>query len=487
MYPRCLLIAAIIICTVLSSYAQEDNGLPDKITNFPTRLFDKANKKASSLETSLNRQTEKYLQRVARREKKLKRQLSAVDSAKAQRLFPNPDSSYAVLAARVENAKAIPGKPAGGAYLANVDSLKTSLSFLQQNSRLLSSGDAPDKIRQSLAQVNELQSRLQQSDQVKELLKQREQEIRSALGQYTNLPPGMNKELQAYKTDYYYYSQQVKEYRDLLNDPDKMQQKALTLLNKLPAFQQFMQQHSQLAAMFALPANYGSPAGLAGLQTRDQVEQLIQNQVAAGGPNAQQVLQQNLQSAQSELRQLQNRLNQAGGSAGGDLNMPAGFTPNSQKTKTFLQRLEYGTNLQTAKSNYYFPTTTDIGLSVGYKLNQKSLVGVGASYKMGWGSSWNKIRLSHQGIGLRSFLDYKLKGSFYASGGFEYNYRQLFEGLLPGAGDAWQQSGLVGLSKVVSLKSKFFKQTKMQLLWDFLSYSQVPRTQELKFRVGYSF
>ena len=164
-----------------------------------------------------------------------------------------------------------------------------------------------------------------------------------------------------------------------------------------------------------------------------------------------------------------------------------GFKPNMQKTKTFLQRLEYGTNLQTAKSGYYFPTTTDFGLSVGYKMNDKSILGLGASYKMGWGSSWNDIRFTHQGVGLRSFLDYKLKGSFYASGGFEYNYLQLYDGLLPGANTAWQRSGLLGLSKVLSLKSKFFKQTKMQLLWDFLSYSQVPRGQELKFRVGYNF
>jgi hypothetical protein len=51
----------------------------------------------------------------------------------------------------------------------------------------------------------------------------------------------------------------------------------------------------------------------------------------------------------------------------------------------------------------------------------------------------------------------------------------------------WQQSGLVGISKVISIKSKFFKKTKLQLLWDFLSYEQVPRTQALKFRVGYNF
>jgi hypothetical protein len=52
---------------------------------------------------------------------------------------------------------------------------------------------------------------------------------------------------------------------------------------------------------------------------------------------------------------------------------------------------------------------------------------------------------------------------------------------------SWQKSGLVGVSKIVSIKSKFFKKTKLQLLWDFLSYQQMPRTQPIKFRVGYNF
>src|SRR6185503_17560245 len=161
------------------------------------------------------------------------------------------------------------------------------------------------------------------------------------------------------------------------------------------------------------------------------------------------------------------------------------FKPNNQRTKTFFQRLEYGTNVQTQKSGYFFPTTTDLALSVGYKLNDKSTVGIGTSYKMGWGRDIQHIAISHQGIGFRSFLDMKIKGSFYASGGFEYNYQQPFESLQQiNSLDAWSKSGLVGISKIISVKSKVFKKTKLQLLWDFLSYEQRPVGQPVKFRVG---
>ncbi|WP_315822484.1 hypothetical protein [Paraflavitalea speifideaquila] len=196
----------------------------------------------------------------------------------------------------------------------------------------------------------------------------------------------------------------------MLNDPDKLLTKTLSLLNKLPAFQSFMQQHSELAGLFAVPAGYGSNQSLAGLQTRSQVQQLMQNQLSAAGPNAQQLLQQNLQAAQAQLNALKDKINKLGAD-GADMDMPD-FKPNNQKTKSFWKRLEYGTNLQTQKSSNFFPTTSDLGLSVGYKLSDKSIIGIGGSYKVGWGKDIRHIAISSQGAGLRSFLDVKLKGSF---------------------------------------------------------------------------
>jgi hypothetical protein len=222
---------------------------------------------------------------------------------------------------------------------------------------------------------------------------------------------------------------------------------------------------------------------MTGLQTRQQVQDMMQTRIQGLGPNAQADVQQSLGAAQAELSKLRNRFP----SSGSTEDMPD-FTPKDQKTKTFLQRLEYGTNIQTVKSNYFFPTTTDMALSVGYKLGEKNIIGLGASYKMGWGKDIRHIAISSEGIGFRSFADIKLKGSFFVSGGFEYNYQQPFNSLQQLKGlQQWQQSGLLGISKIVSLKTKFFKKTKLQVLWDMLSYQQVPRTQAVKFRVGYSF
>jgi hypothetical protein len=97
-------------------------------------------------------------------------------------------------------------------------------------------------------------------------------------------------------------------------------------------------------------------------------------------------------------------------------------------------------------------------LSVGYKLNDKSIIGVGAAYKIGLGHGWNHMELSSQGAGLRSFVDWKLKGSIWISGGYEVNYKSMVNSIdqLKNL-DAWQESGLMGLSKVFDVKSKFLK------------------------------
>jgi hypothetical protein len=134
-------------------------------------------------------------------------------------------------------------------------------------------------------------------------------------------------------------------------------------------------------------------------------------------------------------------------------------------------------------------------LSVGYKLNDKSIIGVGASYKVGLGHGWNDMELSSQGAGLRSYVDWKLPfpfggtgGGLWISGSYEMNYRSEFKSIDQlKCLTAWQRSGLLGLSKVFEVKNKYFRKTKLQLLWDFLSYQQVPRTQPVVFRIGYVF
>jgi hypothetical protein len=213
---------------------------------------------------------------------------------------------------------------------------------------------------------------------------------------------------------------------------------------------------------------------------------LIQGQIGAAGPGGAVALQSNIQAAESQLQNYKDKLTKLGNGSG-DIDMPD-FKPNQQKTKTFWRRLEYGANFQTTRNNYAFPTVSDFGLSVGYKLSDRSTIGVGASYKLGWGNGIQDVHFSSQGAGLRSFVDIKIKGSFSGTGGLEYNYTTPFRSIQQLRNlNYWSRSGLIGVAKTVSMKSRVFKKTKIELLWDFLSYQQVPRTQAVIFRIAYDF
>jgi hypothetical protein len=476
--PANLILCLLLLTLSTSIWSQEVLTTSNKLTSFPSHFLSRLQQKTTSLEAKLIAKSKKALQKLAAQEARCKKKLAKKDSLQAEALFGNVDEKYQLLQQQLLRPE--DNVSAAAEYLPNLDTLTTSLKFLSANSDLLPNAEAlAIPIQSALRNMRDLQGKLQTSEQIQQHLRERQHLLKEQLKSL-----GFTKELQKYHQQAYYYGQQIQEYKNILEDPSRLQDQVIALLQKLPSFQQFLQEHSQLASLFRLPGNYASEASLTGLQTRTSVQAIVQDRIAAGGPNAMASFQQNLQEAQGQLSQLKDKLNELGSSKGAE--MPD-FKPNHQKTKTFLQRLEYGTNLQSQPSNNWFPTTSDLGLSVGYKLNDKNIIGIGASYKIGWGRDIQHIAITHQGVGLRSFADVKLKGSFYVSGGFEYNYQQPFRSLTDLNGyDKWLQSGLIGMSKILSLKSKVFKKTRLQLLWDFLSYQQVPKAQALKFRVGYT-
>lgn len=473
LFLNCALLCIALLGVCLGYSQSTTDSILQKID--PQRLATSVSKKAAQLEQKLEQKSLKVLNSLQKKEEKLfKKMLSGKDSLFAKAKLDEVKSKYASLKTKLKSP-AIASK--AKQYIPNLDSLSTSLKFLDENG-------VGGKVKDALAKTESLKDKFQQAEEIKNFIKQRKEQLRQ---QFEKL--GMVKQLKKINREVYYYAAQLKEYKEILKDPKKVEKKALELLSRTKIWKDFFSKNSELASLFNLPGSGNDPANmanLAGLQTRTQVNNLIQQQIASGGPNAQAQFQQNIKSAHSELNDLKNRFMKAGGSSSND-ELPD-FKPNNQKTKSFLERLEYGTNIQTQKASSFFPVTSDIALSVGYKLNDKSIIGVGSSFKMGWGQSWQRIKVSSQGVGLRSFVDYKLKGSFWISGGYEMNYRNAIHNITQVQNlSAWQQSGLIGVSKVISLKTKLFKKTSIKLLWDFLANQQVPRTQPIVFRVGYSF
>ncbi|MEC5145474.1 hypothetical protein [Chitinophaga sp. 212800010-3] len=453
------------------------DSLVQKANRIPAKYLSQVKQKTDKMERMITRRSEQALTRFMKQEEKLKRKLGRIDSLRANNLFAHSIDSLGSLKTRVKGKLgklgSVMDQSGGGLYL---DSLGNSLSFLKDSKGLLEqSKGVTDKLNGSLKSVEALKDKLQQAEQIKAFIRERKQQLKEQLSQYT----GFAKDLQKMNKEAYYYAQQLREYKEVLKDRKKAEQKAMEIIRKVPAFNDFMQKHSQLASLFNIQGATASAQSLEGLQTRNQVEQLIQQRLG-GGPNAGAAVSQQMAEARSRFEELKSKFPDLDNAA----EMPD-FKPKEMKTKSFLQRLEFGSNLQFQRSNRFFPTTSDLAGQVAYKFHKNGSVGVGMSYKLGMGTGFNDIHFSGQGMGIRSFIDWKLKGTFFMNGGYEQNYMPSYEGLADGQGQKWTQSALVGISKKYKINSKL--KGNMMVLFDFLYNSHVPRTDPVKVRLGYNF
>ncbi|MHA4811561.1 hypothetical protein ACX0G9_25925 [Flavitalea flava] len=485
----------VLLCyfTPLITQAQTQSGPEDSLLSIPSQYFNRVNNQSIRLGNSIDRQTEKYLNRLAAKESKLRKKLYKEDSSAANKLFGNNSWNYKALTQQLGNSSpsgvpsALNKAVSSNTYIPYLDSVKTSLKFIQQNPKLLAgSQSVQTQLQSSLGQVNQLQNKLQSADQVKHLISQRKEEIRQALSHYAHLPSGLQNAYQGYSREAYYYGAQLEAYKNELSDPDKLTKRALGILNGTPAFQSFMKSHSDLAGLFSVPGGVepGNTKPLEGLQTRSEIQNQLKGQLAAGGPGGEQIVKQNIQEARAKLKALQDKIAGLGG-GNSSMDIPD-FKPNPMRTRSLLGRLEWGANFQSLPSVSAFPATSDIGISLGYKLSEKTMLGIGGAYRIGWGRDINHIAITNQGIGIRSFAEIRIKNSWFATGGFEYNYQKPFASFqqMHQLSD-WTRSGLVGVTKKYKVNSRV--KGNLQLLWDFLSYSQVPYQAAFKVRIGYSF
>ncbi|HEY4150985.1 MAG TPA: hypothetical protein VGM41_18735 [Chitinophagaceae bacterium] len=475
-----LLILLAFVCAAKTPFAQDTPALSAsdaaKVDKLSQQYVAAVGKKSDEISAAIDKTTQQYLDRLQKQELKLQKRMAKVDSVKAHNVFASSAAKYQQLKNDINN-RAQRLQRSTGRYLPFTDTAATSLKFLSGNPFGSKLPVNPSQLKDALGKVNALEAQLKQAENVKEFIRQRKEYLKQQLAS-----DNMGSDLKKYNSTAWYYIQQINDYKKSLSDPTKAEQKALALLRQYGPFQSFMAKNSVLAGLFNVPADYGTTS-LNGLQTVSQVQNLLQSRISNLGPNAMQTVQASLGAAQSELSKLRNRFPQAGST--GD--MPD-MNPQATKTQSFKKRLLFGLDMQTTKTNGVIPTYTDFALTAGYRALDRLTFTVGISYKMGWGQDLRHIHLSSQGMGLRSGLDFKVKRSFFLTAGAEANYLSAFKSIKELRDySAWSMSALTGVSKTVSLKTKFFKNTRVSVLYDWLHAAHIPATPAFVFRAGYNF
>ena len=480
MITKNLILLFLFFLPIFNCFAQVDSTtlIINKLTGKYATIVDK---KVDVYTKRLTTKTEKTLVNLAKWEQKIYKTLNKVNPEAASRLFSEPNQTFTDALNKYREGKSI-AENYKLAYDQYRDQLLTAAKYLEDHKDLLNKAQF-QKFKNNQESLQTLEQERLASEQLQRFIKERKKQLTQQVLQYL----GKSKYLQKISKENFYYVETLRNYKEIFRDKKKTEELVLNTLNKFPGFENFMRKNSLLASLFRMPGNgsaSNNTASLAGLQTRSQVNNLIQQQIGAGGPNALQEIKNNINAAQTTLNDLKKKV---GNSYGGGNTEDLDFKPNMQKTKTLKQRLEFGTDFQTEKGSRYIPNGLNAGLSAGYKLNDKSTIGLGVSYRMGL-NTVDKFKVSSEGIGLRSFVDWKLKKQFFVQGGFEMNHFSSFENLRAlGDVDSWQQSALLGISKKIAVKTKMTKGIKLQLLYDFLYREHLPISKPVVFRVGYKF
>jgi hypothetical protein len=473
--PACILLYLLLLTA--TGIAQDSPG-PDRIPDekLTQHYFKSIHSKSEKYSEQFVKETDKYLARLRKQEELLQRKLQKIDSIAANNIFAHSANKYREIQEKVKSktGRLLNGD---GRYLAWLDTLNTSLKFLESvNPSIAKIAGTGKQLKETMSCLKEMERQLKEAENIKEFVRQRKQYLNEQFAKY-----GLVKELKKFNKEAWYYGQQLSELRQAWEDPSRMEQKLIGLLKKIPLFQKFMEQYGELAGLFTVPADYAQ--NMSGLQTLNMVQTQLQQRITGMGPNAAQMVQQNLQAAQAGLSQLRDRVRQYGQNGGGDL---PDFKPSQMRTRSFLKRLELGTNFQSVRANTYFPLRSDLGLSLGYRATDNAVLGVGMSYRVGWGKDIRHINITHEGLGIRSFAEYKIHGTFFMSAGAEWNYNSSFKRVEALKNyTAWSRRALAGLNKKYELGKKW--KGNVMVLYDFLWRKNALVNSPWVVRTGYRF
>jgi hypothetical protein len=172
----------LLICIVLIPWrapAQDSLTFYERAFHFPNKFFSGIDRKSQKFQEKLNAATLRYLNKLKKKELRLQRRMQATDSIAASQLFGHVKARYAKLREHARH----PLSQMPTAYNGHLDSLKTTLKFLDANQAL---GKAGIKLPGTLDHLKKVQSGINASEYIRQQMLQRQQMIAS----FTILSPG---------------------------------------------------------------------------------------------------------------------------------------------------------------------------------------------------------------------------------------------------------------------------------------------------------
>ncbi|WP_370909987.1 hypothetical protein [Chitinophaga sp. RCC_12] len=427
---------------------------------------------------------QKLLHRLKKQEARMMKQLAAKDSTRYKQYLDMP-LTYDPIASLSKDTAVLNQRI--GRRNATIDSLKGIQQFIQKQSGKLNSvaGLAGKELPGSdyTSKISELQSKLNAEQQVKDLIKQRSNALEQLAG-------GKNiAGLKNIQKNVYYAQEKMKAWRELADDPDEAEEKAMEYLQGIEGFDNYLNTNKNA---FGGLGNNATAADLQsmGYQTKSQMGKMLQDKFGNNLRAVQQSMGEQVQQFSEKLNGITDKVKEAKNAANEakqtlveakaakdklkHIEKPA-FTKNPERGKPFWQRLETQYNFQTMRAmpDGLRPAMLELGAAVAFKHTPKLSYGIGLAASIGLGQNWQNIKLTYEGISIRAYADWTVLYGFSVQAGYEQIFRPLnrpyleeqadpnnpqpqqSDNALKAAFGGGQQSAYVGIMKRYRLSSKW--------------------------------
>lgn len=385
---------------------------------------------------------QRLLKKLKRKEAKIARQLAAKDSA-LYRQYMQQNLSYDSIASLSKDT----GRLQQLALKKNslVDSLKGVQKFIQnQSNKLNSTSGLAGKAGISTPytdELNSLQQKLNGQQNIDEL-------IRQHTGNLERLAGAQNiSGLQNIQKSVYYAQEKMKAWKQLADDPDEAEEKAMEYLQGTKDFDQYLRTDNNA---FGGLGNNATAEDLQrmGYQTKSQVNNMLQQKLGNNFGAVQQQMAAQVQDYSDKLNGITGKVKEAKAGikeAKQTLNeakqakeklkhiaKPA-FKKNPERGKPSWQRLEPAYNFQTTRAtpDGLRPAMLELGVSVAFKHSPRLSYGIGIALSTGLGQNWQNIKFTYEGLSARAFADWKAIYGFSLQAGYERSFRPYNRPYLP--------------------------------------------------------
>lgn len=369
--------------------AQEDR----REVHFGKKYLDINIQSLAKYNTRLEHQQAKLLRKLRRRETRLTYQLEGVDSIAYARLKHQPltfdsisklsrvDSS--ILATKIDRR-----------HNAVFDSLKGVLNFIQTKSSALPEGTI--NTRQYKTELQTLQQKVNYRDYINELITQRTNNLKSVVGNNSfSSFAGIQK-------DVFYGKAKMTTWKQVAEDPSKLEEKALEYLQGSEGFDDAIAQNKSVGGI--RPGMTSSDLEKMGYQTKDQLNKALQQKLGNSLNQVQQSIGSHVADWQNKAHDISSKIKNSKQevadvkgqivSIKSEMKKPSiPLNRNPMRGLPFWRRLEKQNNWQTTRATPAGePAMMQGAAMVGYRQTPNFSYGIGVALNIGMGQDWNHIK-----------------------------------------------------------------------------------------------